>query len=96
MKIVTDVPVRDVLEDSPEATSGFYNDVNIANKWMFLDIVMATEFPNGCTREEALEFIRTREDYVRERLGIVERTFDPDGTKAQAASLVGRMSQAFG
>lgn len=95
MKIVTDVPVRDILENSPESTKGFYNDVNIRDRWNLLDVVMAIEFPNGCTREEALEFIRTREDYVRERLGIVEKTFDPDGKKAEAAFLVGKMAQGF-
>lgn len=95
MKIVTDVPVRDILENSPESTKGFYNDVNIRDRWNLLDIVMAIEFPNGCTREEALDFLRTREDYVRERLGIVEKTFDPDGKKVEEAFLVGKMAQGF-
>ena len=96
MKIVTSVPARDVIDEAPERNEGLYCDINAKGWWDLFDMVMAVEFPNGCTREEAVGFFNTREDYIRERLGITERTFDPEGARVFRAASLGRMAPGLG
>lgn len=96
MRITTEIDAREILDEAPEKNEGLYNDINIKNWWTLLDVVMSTKFPEGCTREEAVEFFNSNEDYIRERMGIVERTFDPDGRKFAASAMIGRVAPDLG
>lgn len=96
MKIVTEIPARDVLDEAPFKNEGLYNDINVKNWWNVFDMVMTIAFPDGCTREEAVRFFNDREDFIRERMEIVDRTSDPTGEKFLRAASLGRMTPDFG
>jgi hypothetical protein len=95
MKITVDIPIREILDEAPFKNESLYSDINLRNRWFLLDLVLTMEFPHGCSKDEALHFFNSREDYIRERLDIVERTFDPGEKIGQAMSL-GRMTPDFG
>ena len=95
MKITVDIPIRDILDEASFKNESLYSDINFRNRWFLLDLVMTMEFPNGCSKDEALHFFNSREDYIRERLDIVERTFD-SGEKIGQATSLGRMTPDFG